>query len=129
MGGREESGWRAGWQVLRSRLPGWKVNGPSPLGGKADRACPPTPPLECRVYLRRCGYLRLLGNHFSQGWGKLAGCLQRSLPSPTVRAFGDQGVAAGDALGGEEEVGLRVVLGIVEWSAELTTLSFPPFWF
>lgn len=40
-----------------------------------------------------------------------------------------EGVAAGDALGGEEEVGLQVVLGTAEWSAGLNTLSFPPFRF
>lgn len=49
-----------------------------------------------------------------------------SLP-PQLELLGDQGVAAGDALGGEEEVGLQVVLGTSEWSAGIDTLSFPPF--
>lgn len=46
-------------------------------------------------------------------------------PPPAVRAFGHQGLGVGDASGEQEEVGPQVVLGTSEWSAWISTLSFP----
>lgn len=99
-GGGEGAGWadRAG-----------RASGPSALlekfmghlreGHKAG--WPALPPLLPWNAMFIYGSLFLWEGHLCQGWGKLTGCLQRNLhaPLPLVTALGDQGVAAGDALG------------------------------
>lgn len=70
-------------------------------GHKAD--WPALPPLLPWNAVFIYGSLFLWGNHFCQGWGSWQDVSKEiCITPPPSYSFGDQGVAAGDALGEEE---------------------------